>query len=208
MSIESEIKRLADAKSDLAAAIEEYGVSVADNATLDEYGDLVRTISIPTELPNPNTLTFTGAVSAVYDGSEAVTVDIPTGSDNVPSGAVLLWSGTKAAGKNAVFNIAVDGGETGCSRLGNLSDYKLFVFIVAGNIPYLMSKADDASGLTGGLLMYSSSESSLMVRGLRADVSGNTFTVTAHKTFKTSDKTNSDSTSNLNAIYGIPLKEA
>lgn len=34
---------------------------------------------IPTTLPNPNALTFTGAVGATYDGSAAVTVDIPSG---------------------------------------------------------------------------------------------------------------------------------
>lgn len=34
----------------------------------------------PTTLPNPNKLTFTGAVTAEYDGSEAVEVKIPEGS--------------------------------------------------------------------------------------------------------------------------------
>ena len=34
---------------------------------------------IPTTLPNPHKLTFTGAVSAEYDGSEAVEVNIPEG---------------------------------------------------------------------------------------------------------------------------------
>ncbi len=34
---------------------------------------------IPTVLPNPNALTFTGAVSATYDGSEPVTMEIPQG---------------------------------------------------------------------------------------------------------------------------------
>ena len=32
---------------------------------------------LPTTLPNPNALTFTGAVTGSYDGSAAVTVDIP-----------------------------------------------------------------------------------------------------------------------------------
>ena len=35
--------------------------------------------NIPTKLPNPNKLTFTGAVNAEYDGSEAVEVNIPAG---------------------------------------------------------------------------------------------------------------------------------
>lgn len=34
---------------------------------------------IPTALPNPNSLTFTGAVSGSYDGSEPLTVEIPSG---------------------------------------------------------------------------------------------------------------------------------
>lgn len=34
---------------------------------------------VPTKLPNPNSLKFTGAVTAEYDGSSAVTVNIPTG---------------------------------------------------------------------------------------------------------------------------------
>ena len=32
---------------------------------------------IPTKLPNPNPLNFTGAVTGSYDGSEALTVEIP-----------------------------------------------------------------------------------------------------------------------------------
>ena len=34
---------------------------------------------IPTKLPNPKPLTFTGAVTGSYDGSEALTVEIPSG---------------------------------------------------------------------------------------------------------------------------------
>lgn len=36
-------------------------------------------VDIPTALPNPNALTFTGAVTGSYDGSAAVTVEIPSG---------------------------------------------------------------------------------------------------------------------------------
>lgn len=54
------------------------------------------TISIPTALPNPKALTFTGAVSATYDGSTAVSVTIPQGgggavdSVNGKTGVVVL----------------------------------------------------------------------------------------------------------------------
>lgn len=48
--------------------------SMTDNITIDtETG----TITIPTALPNPHKLKFTGAVSGQYDGSEEVTVNIP-----------------------------------------------------------------------------------------------------------------------------------
>ena len=38
------------------------------------------------EIPNPHALTFTGAVSATYDGSEAVSVEIPLGGGGGSSG--------------------------------------------------------------------------------------------------------------------------
>ena len=43
--------------------------------TLAEKTDIP---DIPTELPNPNALTFTGAVTGTYDGSSAKTVNIPS----------------------------------------------------------------------------------------------------------------------------------
>ena len=40
---------------------------------------LIDGIVIPDKLPNPNALTFTGAVTGSYDGSESVSVEIPSG---------------------------------------------------------------------------------------------------------------------------------
>ncbi len=48
---------------------------VATNQSVEEA--LAR--AVPEKLPNPNTLTFTGAVSGAYDGSSPVTVNIPQG---------------------------------------------------------------------------------------------------------------------------------
>ena len=39
---------------------------------------LIDAITIPTKLPNPNALTFAGAVTGTYDGSNALTITIPT----------------------------------------------------------------------------------------------------------------------------------
>lgn len=45
---------------------------------------------MPTTLPNPNALTFTGAVTGSYDGSEPLTVEIPTlGGTSVREWAML-----------------------------------------------------------------------------------------------------------------------
>ena len=46
-------------------------------------------VSIPTQLPNPNALTFTGAVNGSYDGSEPVTVEIPADGGTVEDLPVL-----------------------------------------------------------------------------------------------------------------------
>ena len=56
-------------------------------------------ISIPTELKNPNALTFTGAVTGTYDGSAAKTVNIPA--------AITVDSSLSATSTNPVQNKAV-----------------------------------------------------------------------------------------------------
>ena len=43
-------------------------------------------VDIPTTLPNPNALTFTGAVNATYDGQTAVSVEIPSGGTDISLG--------------------------------------------------------------------------------------------------------------------------
>ena len=48
---------------------------------------LAQKTDIPSALPNPNALTFTGAVTGIYDGLEPVTVSIPSGG-----GVELLYT--------------------------------------------------------------------------------------------------------------------
>lgn len=45
----------------------------------DEVKGIRTQIDIPTTLPNPNALTFTGAVTGSYDGSAPLSVEIPSG---------------------------------------------------------------------------------------------------------------------------------
>ena len=58
------------------------GLESGDYFNLQRWVDaeVLRTVN-GLRLPNPHKLTFTGAVEAVYDGSEAVTVSIPSGTD-------------------------------------------------------------------------------------------------------------------------------
>ena len=51
---------------------------IIEIASNDEVHDFSAQIAIPTTLPNPNALTFTGAVAGSYDGSAAMTVNIPS----------------------------------------------------------------------------------------------------------------------------------
>lgn len=70
-------------------------------------------VDIPTALPNPNALTFTGAVTGSYDGSEPLTVNIPSsgggsgGSDALKAGYTLIMAETLT--ESSAINIADDG---------------------------------------------------------------------------------------------------
>lgn len=66
-----------DIVNDLVTNVANKPLSAAQGVALKA---LIDAITIPTALPNPNALTFTGAVSGSYDGSEAMTVEIPAGS--------------------------------------------------------------------------------------------------------------------------------
>ncbi len=205
MSIESEISRLSGAKADLADAIEEYGVPVPEEATLDKYGDLVRSIRIPNTLPCPNPLTFTGAVTGSYDGSQPVNIDIPLGSDGVPAGAIKLWEGTWTGGE---ITVEADPGVPGCTGLGNITDFSVLYMISAGAYPYIVFRSQ--RDLYGGCVTWSTTQSAIVCRAFWAQSStanSNTYTYKEHKYFKGSS-TNVGVSTGITAIYGIPFKEA
>ena len=54
---------------------------------------------IPTKLPNPNALNFTGAVTGSYDGSEALTVEISSGGGG--AGAMVVTFTADSTGFSA-----------------------------------------------------------------------------------------------------------
>lgn len=73
----------ANAAQDTEIAKKVNDADLAKVAKSGSYNDLTGKPTIPTvpsALPNPNALTFTGAVTAEYDGSAPVSVEIPAGS--------------------------------------------------------------------------------------------------------------------------------
>lgn len=67
---------VADIVDNLTTNASDKPLSAAQGVALKA---LIDAISVPDKLPNPNALTFTGAVTGSYDGSEALTVEIPQG---------------------------------------------------------------------------------------------------------------------------------
>lgn len=83
--------------------------SFATVATSGNYNDLSNKPTIPTKLPTPNVLTFTGAVTDTWDGSAAKTVNIPSGSSytlplasNSTRGGIKLSSSTQGGTPNGI----------------------------------------------------------------------------------------------------------
>ena len=79
---------------------------------------------MPDKLPNPNALTFSGAVTGSYDGSAPLSVEIPSGGADCTIAVDMLASGTVVQGSEE----AVDTGVT----LGKLKEYKMFILSVSG----------------------------------------------------------------------------
>ena len=74
-------ENLPDASGGTDISLGVTGASVGDiikAKAVDENGKPTEWEAVTAKLANPNALTFTGAVSGSYDGSEPVSVEIPT----------------------------------------------------------------------------------------------------------------------------------
>lgn len=83
--------------------------SFATVATSGSYNDLNNKPTIPTKLPTPNALTFTGAVTGTWNGSSAKTVNIPSSysytlplASNNTRGGIKLSSSTQGGTPNGI----------------------------------------------------------------------------------------------------------
>ena len=98
----------------LTSIPEEY----VTDTELEEKG-YAQTSDIPSTLPNPNKLTFTGAVSGEYDGSSPLSIEVPQGGGGgVSSAYELIAEGTL---EEEAKQMAIG---------GNLDEYGIVYFYV------------------------------------------------------------------------------
>ena len=85
--------------------------SFATVATSGSYTDLTNKPTIPTSLPTPNSLTFTGATTGTWNGSSAKTVNIPTYS--LPTASESTLGGVKVGSGLSISNgvLSTSGGD-------------------------------------------------------------------------------------------------
>lgn len=94
------------------------------SSAVEEYMEK-NPINIPKKLPNPHKLTFTGAVTAEYDGSGAVAVTIPEASGGSSS------------------TVRVEKGSTDTTV--ELEPNKLYIFPEMASLTYTLAEPADAS---------------------------------------------------------------
>ena len=97
--VNTEIAALVNSAPEALDTIGELATAFQENQDIVEtlnqaIGDKADKTAIPTSLPNPNALTFTGAVSGTYDGSTATTINIPTIAGTNGVSATHSWNGT------------------------------------------------------------------------------------------------------------------
>lgn len=124
--IEDELSALNEAKAaqDTEIAKKVNDADLAKVAKSGSYTDLTNKPTIPTvpsALPNPNTLTFTGAVNETYDGSAAKSVSIPAVPESLKNPNKLAFTGAVTAEYDGSAPVSVEipsgGGNKGWTLL-------------------------------------------------------------------------------------------
>lgn len=110
--------------------------SFATVATSGNYNDLNNRPTIPTSLPTPNSLTFTGATTGTWNGSAAKTVNIPTYSNASTSSAGLMSTSDKSK-----LNGIASGAEVNQNAFSN---------VVVGSTTIAADSKTDTLTLTAG----------------------------------------------------------
>lgn len=144
--------------------------SFATVATSGSYNDLNNRPTIPTSLPTPNSLTFTGATTGTWNGSAAKTVNIPTYSNASTSSAGLMSASDKSklngiaggaeVNQNAFSNVVV-----GSTTIAADSKTDTLTLTAGSNITLTPNATDDSITISASGSSYSLPIASNRTRG-------------------------------------------
>lgn len=144
--------------------------SFATVATSGSYSDLSNKPTIPTSLPTPNSLTFTGATTGTWNGSAAKTVNIPTYSNASTSSAGLMSTSDKSkldgiasgaeVNQNAFSNVVV-----GSTTIAADSKTDTLTLTAGSNITLTPNATNDSITISASGSSYSLPLASNSTRG-------------------------------------------
>lgn len=129
-----------------------------DYINLSEYISRKVADSTPSELPNPNAITFTGGVTGTYDGSAAKTVNIPTSLKNPYSLTIdgVSYNGSKAVNFTDNINSMIE-------AKGRILLWDDRTYLSAGTCPVGETVSIPANDYTGLEVIFVGSQSQQML---------------------------------------------
>lgn len=182
--------------------------SFATVATSGSYTDLTNKPTIPTSLPTPNSLTFTGATTGTWNGSAAKTVNIPTYSNASTSSAGLMSASDKSklngiaggaeVNQNAFSNVVV-----GSTTIAADSKTDTLTLTAGSNITLTPNATNDSITISASGSSYSLPLASNNTRGgikLSSSTQGGTpngITTTSGRTYAVQVNSNEQAVVNV-----------
>lgn len=196
--------------------------SFATVATSGSYNDLSNKPTIPTSLPTPNSLTFTGATTGTWNGSAAKTVNIPTYSDASTSSAGLMSTSDKSklngiasgaeVNQNAFSNVVV-----GSTTIAADSKTDTLTLTAGSNITLTPNATNDSITISASGSSYSLPLASNSTRGgikLSSSIQGGTpngITTTSGRTYAVQVNSSEQAVVNVpwtDTTYTLPTASA
>lgn len=196
--------------------------SFATVATSGSYNDLNNKPTIPTSLPTPNSLTFTGAATGTWNGSAAKTVNIPTYSNASTSSAGLMSASDKSklngiasgaeVNQNAFSNVVV-----GSTTIAANSKTDTLTLTAGSNITLTPNATNDSITISASGSSYSLPLASNSTRGgikLSSSTQGGTpngITTTSGRTYAVQVNSNEQAVVNVpwtDTKYTLPTASA
>ena len=196
--------------------------SFATVATSGSYNDLNNRPTIPTSLPTPNSLTFTGATTGTWNGSAAKTVNIPTYSNASTSSAGLMSASDKSkldgiaggaeVNQNAFSNVVV-----GSTTIAADSKTDTLTLTAGSNITLTPNATNDSITISASGSSYSLPLASNNTRGgikLSSSTQGGTpngITTTPGRTYAVQVNSSEQAVVNVpwtDTTYSLPTASA